>query len=168
MSVAARACHTALMNGATGILIKLGVRLAVFGVVFFFIARRNPKVVIPVKWATPLVALVFALLNTGLYWALKPILNLATLGALGFFMPLIVNMLLLIATVKFFAWHRLPRFLPKTNADHEDAGLFQKKKDVQARPLFAIDGIFATLWLALVLTIVHGALWVALDYLPNA
>lgn len=149
------------MDGATGVLIKLGVRLLVFGLVFFFAARKNPKVVIHAKWATPLVAFVFAALNTGLYWALKPVLDLATLGALGFIMPLVVNALLLVATVKFFAWEKLPRFIEQ----HGDKAATDKPAD--ARPLFRIDGLFATLWMALILTVAHGALWVGLDYLPS-
>src|SRR6185436_7257965 len=131
---------------------------------FFIAARRNPKIVIPAKWATPVVALVFALLNTVLYWALLPVLDLATLGAVGFAMPLIVNLLLLWATVRFFAWHKLPRFVvmaPKTDDP--------KKKEAkgEAKPLFAIDGIFAMLWMALIVTVAHGVLWFALDYIPN-
>jgi hypothetical protein len=152
------------MDGATGILIKLGVRLAVFGLVFFIAARRNPKIVIPVKWATPVVALVFALLNTTLYWALRPVLDLATLGALGFAMPLIVNIILLFVTVKFFAWEKLPRFIAKSAAKGDKD---QKKTEAgEAKPLFVIEGVFATLWMALILTVAHGALWVALDYIP--
>ncbi|MEO8700708.1 MAG: hypothetical protein ABI867_11725 [Kofleriaceae bacterium] len=149
------------MDGATGVLIKLGVRLLVFGAVFFIAARRNPKVMIHAKWATPIVALTFALLNTGLYWALKPILDLATLGALGFFMPLIVNIVLLVVTVKFFAWEKLPRVGAKA-ADPETAA-----KAVPAKPLFQIAGMMTTLWMALVLTAAHGILWVALDYIPS-
>jgi hypothetical protein len=149
------------MDGATGVLIKLGVRLLIFGAVFYVAARRNPKVIIPTKWATPMVAFVFALLNTTLYWALRPVLDLATLGAVGFFMPLIINTLLLFGTVKFFTWHKLPRFVPKTS-DKE-----AKKGSGEAQPLFAIKGLFTTLWLALILTAAHGALWVALDYIPS-
>jgi hypothetical protein len=148
------------MDGATGILIKLGVRLVVFGVVFFFAARKNPKVAIHARWATPLVALVFALLNTALYWALKPMLDLATLGAIGFFLPLIVNAILLVATVRAFAWHRLPRVLVRPRGAAETV-------KPEARPLFEIRGVLATLWMAVFLTAAHGALWVALDYLPS-
>lgn len=153
------------MDGATGLLIKLGVRLVVFGAVFFIAARKNPKVVIPVKWATPVVALVFALLNTTLYWALRPVLDLATLGALGFAMPLVVNIILLFATVKFFAWEKLPRFVAKKSGAKDDK---KKSEPGEAKPLFAIDGIFTSMWMALILTAAHGALWVALDYIPNA
>jgi hypothetical protein len=152
------------MDGASGVLIKLGVRLLIFGAVFYLAARRNPKVVIHARWATPLVAFVFAGLNTGLYWALKPILDLATFGALGFVMPLVINAILLVATVKFFAWEKLPRALTKVT--DKDAKTDDGAKPV-AQPLFEIRGLFATLYMATALTIAHGALWVALDYLPN-
>jgi hypothetical protein len=152
------------MDGATGLLIKLGVRLVVFGAVFFIVARRNPKVVIPVKWATPLVAFVFALLNTTLYWALRPVLDIATLGALGFAMPLVVNIILLYVTVKFFAWEKLPRFVAKTPSKDGEKKSDQKG---EAKPLFTINGIFTSMWMALILTAAHGALWFALDYIPN-
>jgi hypothetical protein len=153
--------HSLYMDGPTGILIKLGVRLLVFGAVFFLAARRNPKIAIHARWATPPVALVFAMLNTGLYWALKPVLDLATLGALGFVMPLVVNTVLLVATVRFFAWEKLPRV--KAVADAAKPS----ERGVDARPLFEIHGLFATLWMALILTVAHGALWVGLDYLPG-
>jgi hypothetical protein len=151
------------MDGATGILIKGGIRLLVFGAVFFIVARRNPKVRIHAKWATPLVAIVFAALNTGLYWALKPVLDLATLGALGFFMPLIVNTILLVGTVKFFAWDKLPRVTTKPAGDDKK----QTEPKGASKPLFEIDGIFTTLSMALILTAAHGVLWFALDYIPS-
>jgi hypothetical protein len=151
------------MNGATGILIKLGVRLLVFGAVFFIAARRNPKIVIRSKWMTPLIALVFATLNTALYWALTPILDLATFGAIAFVMPFIVNTLLLVGTVKVFdAIERKTRRRPGAAGARGDNG-----KPAEARPWLAIEGVFTTLWMACYLTLAHGALWVALDYLPN-
>jgi uncharacterized membrane protein YvlD (DUF360 family) len=120
------------------VLIKLGIRLVVFTAVFWLAAKKNVKVAIKPRWALPVVAAVFALLNTFLYWALKPVLNLATMGAIGFVMPLIVNILLLVVTVR----------------------LVQKKEWLK------IDGLFATLWMAVVLTLAHGVLWFAVDYLP--
>lgn len=151
------------MEGTTGVLIKIGVRMVLFGIVFFVAARRNPKVHIHARWGAPVVAVVFAVLNTGLYWALTPVLNLATFGALGFFMPFIVNMILLIATVKFFAWHRMPRVVPRS----DKSGAKPVDAKVAPRPLFEIGGALTTLWMAAVLTAAHGALWVALDYLPS-
>jgi Mycobacterial 4 TMS phage holin, superfamily IV len=127
------------MTGVAGLLIKLGVRLVVFGLVFWLAARKNPKVVLPNKWATPLIALVFATLNTGVYWAVTPLLNLATLGAIGFLMPLVANTVFLLLTVR----------------------IFRAKKWIE------IHGVMATLWMSLILTVAHGALWVALDYLPR-
>lgn len=120
------------------LLIKLGVRFVVFTAVFWLAAKKNPKVVVRPSWATPIIAAVFALLNTGIYWALKPILNLATLGAIGFAMPLVVNILLLAVTVRLFA----------------------KKEWLK------IDGLVATMWMAIILTIAHGVLWFGVDYLP--
>ncbi len=135
------------MSPAVVVLIKLAIRLVVFGVVFFLAARKNPKIVIRNKWATPLIALVFALLNTGVYWLLTPILNVATLGVAGFVMPLVVNMLFLLGTVKVFE------------------KLHQKRKS--EKTWFEIQGLMATLWMAAFLTIAHGALYLGLDYFPN-
>jgi uncharacterized membrane protein YvlD (DUF360 family) len=126
------------MSGATAILIKLGVRLVVFTAVFWVAAKKNPKVMFDKRWAPPLIAFVFALLNTALYWALHPLFNLATLGAVGFAMPLVINTILLAITMRIF----------------------------QNRTWFKIDGLFATMWLATFLTLAHGVLWFALDYLP--
>ena|SRR5690349_1702631 len=127
------------MSGASALLIKLGVRLVVFTAVFWFAAKKNEKVVFAKKWAPPLVALVFAVLNTALYWALVPVLDLATLGVLSILMPLIVNALLLAATVR----------------------IFESKK------WFELRGFFAAAWMATFLTLAHGVLWFALDYLPK-
>lgn len=127
------------MTGVTGLLIKLGVRFVVFGLVFIIATRRNPKIVVSKKWAFPLIAGVFAILNTGLYWALRPLLDLATLGTAGFLMPLVINLLLLLATIR----------------------VFERKHWLE------VKGTLATLWLAMFLTIAHGLLYVGLDYLPT-
>jgi hypothetical protein len=132
-------CDTAAMTGVTGVLIKLGVSLVVFTAVFFVAARRNEKIKIENKWAMPLIGVVFAVLNVAVYWALAPILNLATLGAIGFLMPLVVNLIFLGATVR----------------------LFESKK------WLVIDGMIAFVKLALYLTVAHGLMWLSLDYLPN-
>jgi hypothetical protein len=126
------------MDGVTGILIKLGARFVVFGLVFYLAARRNPKIQVPRKWATLLIALVFALMSTALYWALTRLLNLATLGAAGFVMPFVANLVFLYATVRLFA----------------------------ARKWIALEGTMTYLWLATILTAAHGLLWLGLDYLP--
>lgn len=126
------------MSGGTEILIKLGVRLVVFGLVFFIATRKNPKVIVTKKRMLPVIALVFAVLNTALYWLLAPLLNVATLGAAGFLMPFVVNMVLLVGTVK----------------------IFERWK------WFQIEGLMTTLWMAAFLTIAHGALYLGLDYFP--
>jgi uncharacterized membrane protein YvlD (DUF360 family) len=122
------------------LLIKLGVRLVVFTGVFWIAAKRNEKIIFEKKWATPLVAFTFAVLNTALYWGLKPILNLATLGAIGFVLPLIINGILLGITVR----------------------VFQSKKH-----WFRIDSWTAMVWMSIVLTLAHGLCWVGLDYIPK-
>ena len=127
------------MNPALLVLIKLAIRLVVFGLVFFIAAKKNPKIVLHNRWATPLIALVFAALNTGVYWLLTPILNLATLGAMGFVMPFVANMLFLLGTVR----------------------IFERKKWLE------IQGLMATLWMAAFLTLAHGALCLGLDYFPK-
>ncbi len=128
-----------LMTGVVGVLIKLGVRFVVFGLTFWIAARKNPKVVMPNKWATPLVALVFAALNTLVYWALTPILNLATMGALSLALPLVANLIFLLLTER----------------------IFRAKKWIE------IQGLWTTLWMSLILTAVHGLCWVGLDYIPK-
>ena len=126
------------MTGATGVLIKIGVRLVVFGLVFFIAAKKHPKVKITNKWATPLIALVFALLNTVLYWALSPILNVASMGALEIAMPFALNLIFLLITIR----------------------IFQSKKWLE------VDGFRATALITLLLGLAHCALWFGLDYLP--
>lgn len=128
------------MSAALAILIKLGVRLVVFTGVFWIAARKNKNIIFEKKWATPLVGLAFAVLNTALYWALKPVLDVATLGVIGFVMPLVINGVLLAITVR----------------------IFERKKH-----WFRIDGFMAMLWMALFLTLAHGALWVGLDYIAK-
>ena len=155
------------MSPAVVLLIKLAVRLVVFGAVFFVAAKKHPKVLISNKWATPLIALVFALLNTAVYWALTPILNLATLGAIGFAMPLVGNIVFLLATEKLFA--SIAEKRKARAAGKADPTAKGKDKDAPAeiKPWFEIQGFFATLWMAIFLTVAHGALWVGLDYLPS-
>ena len=127
------------MSPVVAVLVKLGVRLVVFTAVFWFAAKKNKNVVFDKKWATPIIALTFAVMNTALYWMLKPILNIATMGAVAFAMPLFINGALLLGTERIF----------------------------QSRKWFRIEGFFTTLWMAIFLTLAHGALWVALDYIPK-
>lgn len=122
----------------TWLLVKLGIRLVGFIAVFFLATRKNPKIKIQPRWAIPLVAGLFAIMNVGMYWLLKPVLNLATFGVAWFAMPLLINLGFLIATVRV----------------------------VESKKWLVIDGIRATLWLALILTAAHGAFWFALDFIP--
>ena len=127
------------MNGITGVLIKFGVRLVVFGLVIWLVSKRNKDVIIHKRLAIPLIALLFAALNTALYFILKPILNLATLGAVEYLTPLVINLALLALTIR----------------------VIEKKKWIE------IKGLIATIYLGVALTIAHGALWVILEYLPK-
>ena len=116
------------MSGVTGFFIELAVRLVVFTGVFWGAALKD-LVKIDRKWARPLVALVFAVLDTVLYRLLAPVLDFAV-GA--FAMPFIGNLLLLMVTISVFArW---------------------------GRKWIETDGLFSTVWVALLLTVAHGAL----------
>ena len=122
----------------TWLFLKLGIRLLGFIAVFFLATRKNPKIKIEPRWAIPLVAGVFGVMNVGMYWLLKPVLNLATFGAMWFVMPLLINLGFLIATLRI----------------------------TEKRKWLVIDGIRATLWLAALLTIAHGVFWLGLDFIP--
>lgn len=143
-------------------LIKLGIRIVGFLAVFWFATRKNPKIVVKPTWALPLVAGFFAIINAGLYWLLKPVLNLASFHAIWFLMPLVLNLIFLVATVRVFQ----PRTVappPLTKTAAKDA----PRPKASRRPSLQIDGISATLFLAGLLTVAHGVLWVAVDYLPR-
>jgi hypothetical protein len=84
----------------TWILIKLAIRFVVFGAVFGLMTWKDKRVRVHPRYALPLVAAVFALLNTGLYWLLKPILNLATMGTLAFVLPFALNGVFLYVTAR--------------------------------------------------------------------
>lgn len=124
----ARACHTLEVE----LLINLGVRFVVFALVFWLAARKLEKVTIEPKWAAPLVGVIFALINVGLYWLLKPILNLATVGLFGFLIPFVLNGLFLYGTT---------RIVEKLKTRLE------------------IDGVFTLVKMSVILTLAHGVLW---------
>jgi hypothetical protein len=128
-----------VMTGATGILIKLAVRLVVFSGVFFAATKYLEGIVVTKKWAFPLLGALFAVMTTLFYWLLAPILELATFNAIGFAIPLVVNLVLLAITIR----------LLKTKGWLE------------------VHGFFSSMWLALCLTAAHGVMWFALDYLPT-
>jgi hypothetical protein len=127
------------MNGFTGVLIKFGVRLIVFGLVFWLVSKRNKDVIVHKRLAVPLIAFLFAALNMGLYFILKFVLNLATLNSVSLLMPLVINLIVLAVTIR----------------------IIERKKWLE------IKGVIATVYLGLALTLVHGVLWFALDYLPK-
>lgn len=122
----------------TLVFIKLGIRFLIFALVFGFVSYRSKKISIQPKLALPMVALVFALLNTSIYWMAKPLLNLATLGMFAFLIPFMLNGLFLYATV----W------------------LTQRM-----RIKVELGGLVSMFWIAVLLTVTHGALYLALDIL---
>jgi uncharacterized membrane protein YvlD (DUF360 family) len=135
------------------LLIKLGIRLVAFTGVFWLATRprrgettgkdgkpvmKPPRISIQPRWAIPLIGVTFGALNTLLYWILRPVLDIATLRTFSWVMPLVVNGLLLWGTARIVS---------------------QKK-------WLKLDGLMAMIWLAVALTLAHGVLWFALDYLP--
>ena len=125
------------MQTMTWILVKLLIRVVVFAGVFALAVRKSEKITVEKKWAVPLVGLVFALLNTGLYWLLKPVVNLATFGVAWLIVPFLLNGMFLYAT----NW-----LLGKARV-----------KGLQ------INGTWVMVKLAVLLTLVHGGLYLALD-----
>lgn len=150
----------------TWILIKLGIRLVAFTAVFWWAARPpkgwappappdpdpkkakkdarpaytgpEPKILIRPRWAVPLVGMLFAALNVALYWILRPLLDLATLRTASFAIPFVVNGVLLWGVARI----------------------------VQKKQWLKISGVFAAMWLAAMVTVAQGVLWVALDWIP--
>lgn len=122
------------------VLIKMAVRFVVFVAVFWLAVRRFEKVSVEPKWAIPVVGVVFALLNVGLYWLLKPILNIATVGFFGFALPFLLNALFLYLTV-WLVGH--------------------------LRTKFSIEGTMTMIKMCVVVTIAHGVLWLILDVIST-
>ena len=79
--------------------IHLLVRVLVFGAALG-IAMRHKGVTIQPRWALPLVALVFAVLNAFLYPLIKIGINVVTLWTLFLIVPFLVNAALLLLTDK--------------------------------------------------------------------
>jgi uncharacterized membrane protein YvlD (DUF360 family) len=136
------------------LVVKLAIRLVVFTGVFWLATRprktdhldkdgrpelKPPRISIQPRWAIPLIGVLFGALNLVLYWLARPLLDLATLRTFTVLMPLVVNSLLLWGTARI----------------------------VQKRHWMRIDGFLAAAWLAVALTLAHGVLWAALDYVPS-
>lgn len=117
--------------------IDTAIRFAVFGVVFALATQGSANITIRPRRGVRVVALIFAALNIGIYWFADPARDLATLGAVWFIVPLILNGCLLYVT------------------EHIMAALGIEMK----------LGILATIWLTVVLTAAHGALYLVLDVL---
>lgn len=104
----------------TWFLIKLLVRVAAFGVAIAFVIRRNPGVKVAPRKALPLVALVFALMNTLLYWLVGPVvgtvLTLMTFGLGALLVPFFVNGAFLYATSRLVGAFRVSGLMPFVHA----------------------------------------------------
>ena len=122
----------------TWLLIKIAIHIVVFGLVFGFAVWRSESITIKPRFALPLVAIVFALLNGALYSIFSFVLGLATLGLAFLVMPFVLNAVFLLITTRVL-----------------------KRLKVQ----MAIDGILTIAWLAALLTGAHGALWLTFKFL---
>jgi uncharacterized membrane protein YvlD (DUF360 family) len=83
-----------------GFVVSLLVRCVVFGIAIAFITRQNSGVTVRPRSALPAVALVFTLLNAGLYSLLSFVINLGTLFILFLVVPFIANAIVLWITDK--------------------------------------------------------------------
>lgn len=122
----------------TWLLIKIAIHIVIFGLVFGFAIWRSENVSIKPKFALPVVAIVFALINAGLYSILSFIIGLATLGLAFLVMPFVLNAVFLLVTTRLL-----------------------KRLKVE----MTIDGIVTIAWLAALLTAAHGALWLTFKVL---
>lgn len=147
------------MHGATGLLIKLGVRWVIFTITFVLATRYLDDVKVSKKWAYPLIGGMFALLNTAFYWLLAGALDIATLSSLQLTLPLVANTVLLIVMIKvsnrFAAQQPVPAPAKKGVPPEKPRGWLR------------VDGFFSSVWLAVMVTAAHGVSWFALDYLPS-
>jgi len=80
------------------LLLKLLVRLFVFGVALTYCCRRSTDIRVEPRSAMPTVAAVFTVLNTLLYSLLSMALNIGTLWMFFFLVPFVVNALILLIT----------------------------------------------------------------------
>lgn len=81
-------------------LVWLLVRTIVFGVALTFVTRGNGAVKVSPRAALPLVALIFALLNSLLYAGIATFVTVASLWTLSLVAPFLANAALLWLTAK--------------------------------------------------------------------
>ena len=117
---------------------KIAICFVVFGLVFGLASHHNKNVTIHPPWGLLVVALVFALLNIGIYWFASPVLNLATLGLVWFLIPFILNGCFLYVTGQVMSVLRID---------------------------MRMESVLTGGWLAGLLTLAHGALYLVLDVL---
>jgi len=76
-------------------LVMVLLRIVVFAIAIAFITRRTSKVRVEPRAALPVVALVFAVLNTALYGLIGFAVKVVSLWTLAIFAPFLANMALL-------------------------------------------------------------------------
>ena len=79
-------------------LIRLGIAFVVFGAAITFATLKIKEVKVTHKAVIPLVAIVFALLNTALYWLVAFTIKAVSLWTLALVAPFLANAVLLYAT----------------------------------------------------------------------
>lgn len=96
----------------TWFLIKLLIRVVVFGVAIGYVLRKSPNVKVTPKKFLPLVALVFAALNVLAYGIISFGANLVTLWTLSIFVPFLANAILLHLTSRVVKQFKVDGILP--------------------------------------------------------
>jgi len=79
-------------------ILKLLARVFVFGVALTYAVRRSRDVRVEPRTMLPMVAAVFTVLNTLLYYVLAGALNLGTLWLFFFIVPFVANAIILLIT----------------------------------------------------------------------
>jgi uncharacterized membrane protein YvlD (DUF360 family) len=96
----------------TWFLIKMLIRVVLFGVALGYVMRNSENITVKPRKALPLVALVFAVLNAVGYWLLKVSISLVSLFTLSLVAPFIANALLLLATTRLVKQFKIDGVLP--------------------------------------------------------
>lgn len=100
----------------TWFLIKLLIRVVVFGVAIAFVMRRQTGIRVKPRAALPLVALTFAAMNTLLYtlfmWVVGPVVSILTLGLGALALPFVLNGAFLWATQRVVKNFKIDGLIP--------------------------------------------------------
>lgn len=94
------------------LLIRLGIAFVVFGAAITFATLKIKEVKVTHKAVIPLVAIVFALLNTGLYWLVAFTIKAISLWTLALVAPFLANAVLLYATDRLLKQFEIKGIMP--------------------------------------------------------